>query len=92
MNYRFSDEAIQERFDQLVEDIRREVLQAQFGNLMGAMQNLTPDDVARMRQMLSELNEMVRARDARRTLRLRRLHGALRRHVPGEAEEPGRAA
>jgi uncharacterized protein with von Willebrand factor type A (vWA) domain len=63
MNYRFSQEPIQAAFDQLVEDIRREVLQAQFGKLLGAMQNVTPDDVARMRQMLSEINQMVQARD-----------------------------
>jgi len=63
MSYRFSDEQIQASFDRLVEDIKREVLQAQFGNLLGAMQNVTPDDVARMRQMLSEINQMVQARD-----------------------------
>ncbi|HEX2054740.1 MAG TPA: hypothetical protein VHJ78_13585 [Actinomycetota bacterium] len=63
MNYEFADPQAKQAFDQLVEDIRRELLQAQFGRLMGAMQNVSAEDVARMREMLSELNSMIEARN-----------------------------
>jgi uncharacterized protein with von Willebrand factor type A (vWA) domain len=63
MGYDFTDPAAQEAFDNLVADIRREVLQAQFGKLLGAMQNVSADDVARMRQMMAELNSMIQARN-----------------------------
>jgi len=63
MSYHFADPGAQEAFDSLVEDIRREVLQAQFGKLMGAMRNVGAEDVARMRQMLTELNAMIQARN-----------------------------
>lgn len=64
MEYQFSDPQAQAAFDRLVEDIRAEILQAQFGNMMGSMQNVTPEHVARMRQMMAEINQMVRAREA----------------------------
>ena len=63
MGYQFQDARAQEAFNNLVEEIRRDLLQAQFGKLLGAMQNVTADDVARMRQMLSELNGMIEARN-----------------------------
>ena len=63
MSYEFADSGAKDAFDRLVEDIRRELMQAQFGRLMGAMQNVTASDVARMREMLAELNSMIEARD-----------------------------
>ncbi len=63
MSYEFVDPRAQEAFNDLVEDIRRELLQAQFGKLMGAMQNVSVEDVARMRQMLAELNGMIEVRN-----------------------------
>lgn len=64
MQYRFSDPQIQSSFDRLVEDVRAEVLQTQFGNMMGSMKNVTPEHIARMRQMMAEVNQMVQAREA----------------------------
>jgi uncharacterized protein with von Willebrand factor type A (vWA) domain len=63
MKYDFQDAGAQEAFDGLVADIRRDLLQAQFGKLMGAVQNVSVEDVARMRQMMAELNAMVEARN-----------------------------
>lgn len=62
MAYRFADPGAQERFDQLLADIRREAIQAQFGQLMGSVRNVRAQDVSRMRQMVAELNQMIRAR------------------------------
>ena len=63
MNYEFQDPGAREAFNSLIEDIRRDLMQAQFGKLMGAMQNVSVEDVARMRQMMAELNAMIEARN-----------------------------
>lgn len=62
MDYRFTSPAAQKQFDELVESMRQEVLQAYFGQLAGALENMTPDDLARMREMLKDLNAMIEAR------------------------------
>lgn len=64
MEYPFTDSGAQEAFNSLVDQIRQDLLQAQFGKLMGAVQNMSADDIARMRQMLAELNAMIEARNA----------------------------
>lgn len=63
MEYRFVNPEAQQKFDELVESIQREILSSYFRHLSGAIQNVTPEDVARMREMLRELNEMVAARE-----------------------------
>lgn len=63
-NYRFASPEAQEKFDQLVKDIQQQILDSMFGQMAGAMQNMTPDQVARMREMLAELNEMIRKKEA----------------------------
>jgi uncharacterized protein with von Willebrand factor type A (vWA) domain len=61
--YEFASPEAKKRFDELVERIQKEVLGAYFSHLAGALQNITPEEVARMREMLRELNEMVAARE-----------------------------
>ena len=63
MEYRFASESAQHKFDELVESIRKQILDSYFGQLSGAMQNVTPDDVARVREMVAELNEMIAKRE-----------------------------
>lgn len=60
-NYDFSSQEAKRKFESLVEDLRREVLDSYFRDLAGAMRNLTPDDVGRLKDMLAELNEMIAA-------------------------------
>lgn len=62
MQYRFSTPEIQAGFDALVQDVRRELLEARFGNLMGAMRTVSGQDIARMRRMIAEINRMLQAR------------------------------
>lgn len=52
------------RLEDLVERIRAETVQEAVDRLAEGMQATTPEDVARVREMLSELNEMVARRDA----------------------------
>ena len=58
-----SPEAAQ-AFQQIQDLLRSEVLDAQFAGLKDAMANATPEDLARVREMMSALNEMLDA-DAR---------------------------
>jgi uncharacterized protein with von Willebrand factor type A (vWA) domain len=62
-NYDFSSDEAKERYDALLEKLKQEVLDSYFKSLMGSMQSVTPEDVARMKDMMAELNEMIVARN-----------------------------
>lgn len=63
MEYTFENMEARRRFEELVEKIRAEVMNSHFSQLTGAMGRVTPDDVARVRQMLAELNQMIADRE-----------------------------
>jgi len=52
------------RLDDLIERIRAETVQEAVDQIAEGMQAVTPEDMARVREMLTELNEMVARRDA----------------------------
>lgn len=54
--YQFHDDGAQQAFDQLVADLRNDVAQATFGQLAQAIDATNPEDLARMRDMMAELN------------------------------------
>ncbi len=62
-NYDFSSGEAKARYDALMDRLRQEVLNSYFKRLMGSMQNVTAEDVARMKDMMAELNEMIAARN-----------------------------
>jgi uncharacterized protein with von Willebrand factor type A (vWA) domain len=51
-------------YEQIQDRLREEVLDAQFAGMKQALQNATPEDFERMRQMMAALNDMIDA-DAR---------------------------
>jgi uncharacterized protein with von Willebrand factor type A (vWA) domain len=51
-------------YEQIQDLLRQEVLDAQFAGMKQALQNATPEDFERMRQMMAALNDMIDA-DAR---------------------------
>jgi uncharacterized protein with von Willebrand factor type A (vWA) domain len=59
----WSSEA-RERFESLLDDLRRQMLDASFRNLTEGLQGLTEEDLARIKDMLAELNEMLEQRAA----------------------------
>ena len=61
-NYEFESNAAQQRFDDLVEQLRQQLMQQQFEQMSGAMQNMSPEDLARMKDMMAELNNMLEQR------------------------------
>ena len=62
MSYPFRSEEAKAQFDRLVEDLRREVLNAYFKNLAGSLRGLEPEDLARLKDMVADLNAMLAAR------------------------------
>lgn len=63
MEYPFTSAEARRRFDDLVDKLRREVLDANFRDITAGLGSLTPEDLARVRSMLAELNAMIAARD-----------------------------
>ena len=52
------------KFEELLEDLRREMLDASFRQISEGMQNLTPEDMERVKDMLADLNAMMEQRAA----------------------------
>lgn len=63
MDYRFTSPQAQHMFDALVEEVQREILAAYFQSIAGGMRSLTPDQAARLKEMLKDLNQMIAARE-----------------------------
>lgn len=61
--YWFADQAAQRDFDELMEFLRREVLDAYFRSMAGGLQGLEPAQLQRVKDMLAELNAMIEARE-----------------------------
>ena len=62
-HYDFQSRDAQQRFEQLVERLRQQVQQRQFEQVSSAAKNMSPEDIARMKDMMSALNEMIDRRD-----------------------------
>src|SRR5439155_21259904 len=60
---RFVDPEAQRKFDELMEWLREQVMGSYFRNMAQGMRNLPPEELARFKDMLSELNTMIEARD-----------------------------
>ncbi len=61
--YDFVSAEAAQRFDDLVERLRREVVSSQFNRMAEALSEAGPEQMARMKDMLSALNAMLDARD-----------------------------
>jgi uncharacterized protein with von Willebrand factor type A (vWA) domain len=62
-DYAWSDPSAGRDFRALVEQLRREVAQATFGRLAGALGSMSPGDLERMRDLLADLNQLIAAKD-----------------------------
>jgi len=62
--YEWTSPQAAQRFDQLLEELRSQVLQSHFNRMSQAMSDLSAESLARMREMFSELNAMLEARAA----------------------------
>jgi uncharacterized protein with von Willebrand factor type A (vWA) domain len=62
-SYDFESAEARQRFEQLMDRLREQLMQQMVDRMSGAMQGMTPDDMARMKDMLAELNEMLERRE-----------------------------
>jgi uncharacterized protein with von Willebrand factor type A (vWA) domain len=61
-NYEFASSEAREQFEGLMEKLKQELANQAFNQINESMQNMTPEDMARMKDMLAELNHMLEQR------------------------------
>jgi len=58
--YDFVSPEAKQKFDELLVSLRQQMMQPMFNSLQQAMQNMSPQDLARTREMMQDLNRMLR--------------------------------
>lgn len=58
-NYDFMDPNARQQFQELMEQLRQQVMQQQFQGLQQSMQSMTPADMQNLKEMLRDLNAML---------------------------------
>ena len=61
--YEFTSSEARERFEELMEKLRQELANSMFNQISEGMQNISSEDMARMKDMLAELNHMLEQRE-----------------------------
>jgi len=61
-DYDFMDAEARQKFQELLEQLQQQVLQQTFQGMQQSLQNMTSQDMSEMRDMLSELNQMLEDR------------------------------
>jgi uncharacterized protein with von Willebrand factor type A (vWA) domain len=62
--YDFESGEAQQRFEQLMEKLKQQLTQQMVDKMSGAMQNMSPRDMARMKDMMASLNDLIEQRQA----------------------------
>lgn len=60
--YDFVDPGARQRFDELLQSLREQALKPLLQGMQQAMKRMTPQDLARLREMIQDLNRMLRQR------------------------------
>jgi uncharacterized protein with von Willebrand factor type A (vWA) domain len=61
-DYEFMDPEARQQFQELLAMLQQQVMQQTFQGMQQALGNMSPEDMADMRQMMNDLNEMLEAR------------------------------
>ena len=62
-NYDFASREAAQRFEQLMDKLRDQLMQQYVDQMTEGMQNMSPEDMARMKDMMAALNEMIEKRE-----------------------------
>ncbi len=62
-NYDFESQEARQRFEEMMEKLRREMMQQVVDQMSEGMQNMQPEDIARMKDMMAALNDMLDRRE-----------------------------
>ena len=63
-HYDFSSDRAAERFQELVDKLREQLMQQTVDQMSGEMGSMSPEDMARLKDMMAELNQMLEQRAA----------------------------
>ncbi len=63
-NYDFMDAAARQEFQELLQMLQQQVMQQYFQGMQQALTQMSPEDLAHMRDMIRDLNQMLRDREA----------------------------
>ncbi|HEX4905054.1 MAG TPA: VWA domain-containing protein [Acidimicrobiales bacterium] len=62
--YEFTSPEAREQFEELMEQLKQQLAQQMFNQMSGAMQNMDPAQMQRMKDMMAALNDMLEQREA----------------------------
>ncbi|HEX2040176.1 MAG TPA: hypothetical protein VHF47_10640 [Acidimicrobiales bacterium] len=62
--YEFTSSEARERFDELLHQLRQEILRSMFNRMAGAMADMTPEALQRTKDMFDALNRLLEMREA----------------------------
>ncbi|MFI5041096.1 MAG: hypothetical protein ACHQNA_04490 [Acidimicrobiales bacterium] len=63
-SYEWTSDEARQQFEELMEQLRQEVVQSYFNQMTGAMQNIDPAQMQRTKDMFNSLNQMLEQREA----------------------------
>jgi len=62
-SYDFESQEAKERFEEMLEKLRQQMMQQVVDQMSEGMQNMTPEDMSRMKDMMAALNQMIEKRE-----------------------------
>ncbi len=62
--YEFTSSEAREKFDELMDKLRQQLMQSYFNQMAGAMSDVSPEQMQRMKDMFNSLNRMLEQREA----------------------------
>src|SRR3954447_15212981 len=63
-NYDWTSSEAQQRFEELMDQLRQQLMQSYFNQMAGAMSDVSPEQMQRMKDMFNELNHMLEMRES----------------------------
>src|SRR5437868_11199753 len=63
-NYEFTSSEAQQRFEELMDQLRQQLMQSYFNQMSGAMSDVSPEQMQRMKDMFNSLNQLLEMREA----------------------------
>ena len=61
--YEFTSSEAREQFDELMDQLRQQLMQSYFNQMTGAMSNVSPEQLQRMKDMFNGLNQLLEMRE-----------------------------
>src|SRR4051812_23060891 len=62
-NYEWTSNEAREQFEQLMDELRQQLMQSYFNQMSGAMSDVSPEQMQRMKDMFNELNHLLEMRE-----------------------------